>query len=147
MAIAMSSGPTSRELRARYGEPDLERFTVKDNIGLTVEYGSDHLACQIIIEKKQQPLLHNEQALTYMAPEVVDELLDTIVPQPSRGPELNQLLESMGCAEGHAVEYENVWIGRYSDMCLPLKPERQSRATVAFKRPECPVSPYARLHQ
>ena len=35
---------SSQELHSRYGEPDMERFTVRPGISLTVEYGSDHLA-------------------------------------------------------------------------------------------------------
>jgi hypothetical protein len=35
---------SSQELRNRYGEPDLERFIARPGIGLTVQYGSDHLA-------------------------------------------------------------------------------------------------------
>ena len=53
-----------------------------------------------------------------------------IVPPTNRGREVNTLLESMGCAEVRApeyeaVEYENVWIAHASDMCVPLKPERE----------------------
>ena len=42
------------------GEPDVERYTATNDIGLTVEYGSDGLACQIVIERKQ-PLLLSDQ--------------------------------------------------------------------------------------
>jgi hypothetical protein len=38
---------SSQELRNRYGEPDLERFIARPGIGLTVQYGSDHLACEV----------------------------------------------------------------------------------------------------
>jgi hypothetical protein len=145
VATSLSVAQTSQKLSVRYGKPDVERFTVAADIGLTVEYGSDGLACQMVIEKKR-PLLHREEALTYMAPEAVAALVDEIVPTASRGREINTLLESMGCAEGRAIEYENVWIAHASDECVPLKPERESRATVAFKRSACPVSPCAQLH-
>jgi hypothetical protein len=136
---------SSRDLRSQFGEPDIERYTAKNDIGLTAQYGSDGLACQILIERKQ-PLLSSHKAQEYMPPETVSALLDDIVPPESRGRRLNSLLESMGCSEGRADEYENVWIGRYTNMCVPLKPERESSATVAFKRPVCPVSRYAQLH-
>ena len=108
LLIASASLPaaqSSRELRSRYGEPDIERFTAAREIGLTVEYGSDGLACEIVIERKQ-PLLHNKQAQKYMSPETVSELIDEIVPPGSRGHEVNTLLESMGCAEKRVEEYE-----------------------------------------
>jgi hypothetical protein len=136
---------SSRDMRSRFGEPDVERYTATNDIGLTVEYGSDGLACQIIIERKQ-PLLPSNQGQQYMQSEVVSALIDEIVASDSRGRHINTLLESMGCAEGRVDEYENVWIGRYSDMCVPLKPERESTATVAFKRHACPVSRYTQLH-
>lgn len=145
VATGLLGAQTSQHLRVRYGEPDIERFIVASDIGLTVQYGSDGLACQMVIERKQ-PLLHSEQSLTYMSPEAVGELVDEVVPRSSRGRELNSILESMGCAEGRIQEYENVWIGHFSDVCVPLKPERESRATVVFKRTACPVNPYAQMH-
>jgi len=145
VSFSLPVAQTSQTLRDRYGEPDIERFTAARDIGLTVEYGSDGLACQIVIERKQ-PLLHSEQARTYMAPEAVSEIIDGIAPPASRGRSINSLLESMGCAEGRVEEYENVWIGHFSNMCVPLKPERESSATVVFKRQVCPVSPYAQWH-
>jgi len=143
---SLSLAPRSQELRSHYGEPDIERFTAAPDIGLTVEYGSDGLACQIVVERKQS-LLHDKQAEKYMRPEVASRLIDEIVPPASRGHEVNSFLESMGCAEGRGQEYENVWIAHYSDVCVPLKPERESRATVVFKRQACPISPYAQIHK
>src|SRR5215472_12498836 len=93
---SLSLAQSSQELRSRCGEPDIERFTAAPDIGLTVEYGSDGLACQIAIERKQS-LLH-EQAEKYMRPEVASELIDQIAPPVSRGKEVNgSFLESMGC--------------------------------------------------
>jgi hypothetical protein len=136
---------SSRDLRSRFGEPDIERYTATNDIGLTVQYGSEGLVCQILIERKR-PLLSSSKAPEYMPPETVSALLDDVVPPESRGRHLNSLSESMGCSVGRADEYENVWIARYTNLCVPLKPERESSATVAFKRPVCPLSPYAQLH-
>jgi hypothetical protein len=145
LSFGLPLAQTSQTLRERYGEPDIERFTAAHDIGLTVQYGSDGVACQIVIERKQ-PLIHNEQVLKYMEPEAVNEIIDELVPPASRGGSTNSILESMGCAEGHIEEYENVWIARHSDVCVPLKRERESTATVVFKRQSCPLSPYARMH-
>ena len=145
VSFSLPVGQTSKTLRGRYGEPDIERFTAAGDIGLTVEYGSDGLACQIVIERKQ-PLLHSEQVRNYMPPESVSEIIDELVPPASRGRSIDSILESMGCADGRIEEYENVWIARHSDMCVPLKRERESNATVVFKRQSCPVSPYTQMH-
>ena len=66
---------SSHELRSRYGEPDVERFTPDPDVGLTVEYGSDGLACQIVIERKQN-LLHGQQEQKYMSPDLASRLVD-----------------------------------------------------------------------
>jgi hypothetical protein len=145
LSFGLPLAQTSQTLRDRYGEPDIERFTAAHDIGLTVQYGSDGVACQIVIERKQ-PLIHNEQVLNYMEPEAVNEIIDELVPPASRGRSINSILESMGCAEGHIKEYENVWIARHSDVCIPLKRERESTATVVFKRQSCPLSPYPRMN-
>ena len=145
VSFGLPVGLTPQSLRDRYGDPDIERFTAAGDIGLTVEYGSDGLACEIVIERKQ-PLLHREQVGNYMAPEAVSEIIDALLPSAGRGRSINSMWESMGCAEGRIEEYENVWIARHSDMCVPLKRERESTATVAFKRQSCPVSPYAQMH-
>ena len=142
VSASFSLTQSSQGLRSRYGEPDIERFTPAPDIGLMVEYGSDGLACQIVIERKQS-LLHVPQTEKYMKPEIVSELIDKIVPSPSRGKEIGSFLESMGCVEGRGQEHENVWISHYSDVCMPLKPERESRAAIVFKRQACPTSPYA----
>ena len=136
----------SQELRSHYGEPDIERFTAAPDIGLTVEYGSDGQACQIVIERKQS-LLHDTQAEKYMKPEAASKLIEEIASPAIRGREVDTILESMGCAEGRHQEYENAWISHYSDVCVPLKPERESRATVVFKRQACPINPYAQIHK
>jgi hypothetical protein len=145
VSLGLPLAQTSQTLRDRYGEPDIERFTAAHDIGMTVQYGSDGVACQIVIERKQ-PLIHNEQVLNYMEPEAVSEIIDDLVPPASRGRSINSILESMGCVKGHIEEYENVWIARHSDECVPLKRERESTATVVFKRQSCPLSPYARMH-
>jgi hypothetical protein len=145
VSASLPVAPSSHELRGRYGDPDLERFTAAGDIGLTVEYATDSLACQIVIQRKE-PRLHTEPPHKYMSPEAVGELVDVIVPPASRGLEINTSLESMGCAEKRTVEYENVLISHASDVCVPLKAERESAATVVFKRSACPVSPYAQVH-
>src|SRR5215831_21106036 len=90
---SLSLAPRSQELRSHYGEPDIERFTAAPDIGLTVEYGSDGLACQIVVERKQS-LLHDKQAEKYMRPEVASRLIDEIVPPASRLQETVNLVSS-----------------------------------------------------
>ena len=75
--------PSSQDLHNRYGEPDMERFVARPGIGLTVEYGSDHLACQVLIEPPQA-LIHQEQQVPPMSSEGVSEILEEIAPAAMR---------------------------------------------------------------
>jgi Outer membrane lipoprotein len=136
LAACLSGAQTSQELHSRYGEPDTERFKIRDGIALTVEYGSDGSACQM--EIKPQQLLVQRPPEKLMAPEVVDGIIDEVVPPDTRGRKVDRYLERMGCAQ-HVVDYyENVTIGRSTDQCLPLKPERDTSVSIVFKRQACP---------
>jgi len=50
LTSCLCAGQTSQEFHSRYGDSDTERFKIRDGIGLTVEYGSDGLACQMEIK-------------------------------------------------------------------------------------------------
>lgn len=132
-----SFGQTSQQLRSRYGQPDVERFIVRPNVRAAVEYGADGAACQVVIQP-DRTLVPMEQPIKYLRPETVTAVLEEIVPVSGRGRKLGTLYENMGCAHGEEAEYENVVISRDTDQCVPLKPERESSATVAFKRSGCP---------
>lgn len=132
----LALAPNSQELRNRYGEPDVERFIVQPGISLTVEYGSDHLTCQAMIGPPQT-LIHRDETARFMSPEAVIEILEAIAPQNERGKEINRSSTEIGCNEFQVLEYENVTITHLTHNCLPLKPEREMRATAEFKRTAC----------
>jgi hypothetical protein len=128
---------TPQDLRNRYGEPDMEHFRPRPNIGLTVEYGSDRLACEILIEPLQ-PLLHQDDQAQFMSSETVTDILEEVVPERIRGKQtLAGLHTASGCSEAVFYDYENLSIARSTNNCLPLKPERETRASVIFKRDSC----------
>jgi hypothetical protein len=70
-ASAAHFSPGSRELRRWYGEPILERFTARPGINVTVEYGSDRMACEVrispahsLVEEEQfQAAIHGERSI------------------------------------------------------------------------------------
>ena len=128
---------SSQELRGRYGEPDLERFMARPGIGVTIQYGSDHLACQALIESPQ-PLIYTKEDVPFMSPEKVTDILEEIAPTDTRGKQIGSANSMMGCNESEITEYENVSISRSTHNCLPLMPEREMRATIAFIRDTCP---------
>ena len=132
--------PSSSELHSRYGVPDLERFIARPGIGLTIQYGSDHLACQVLIAPPQ-PLIYTESDVPLMSSEAVTEILEEVAPANLRGNETDRIITMSGCNEFQIVEYENVSITRSTHNCLPLKAQREMRATLGFKRDVCPKRP------
>ena len=140
--VAVASGvlaPSSQELHKQYGEPDLERFMARPGISLTVEYGSDHFACSILIESPG-PLLHHEESPPLMSSDTVTEILEEVVPVNMRGMIISSSIESMGCAESRRTQYQNLTVDRLRNNCLSQTPEHEVRATVSYKRDVCPKS-------
>ena len=72
---------SSQDFHNRYGEPDRERFAARPGISLTVEYGSDHLACHALIEPPQ-PLTYTEEHVPLMSSVGVSEILERSRPSP-----------------------------------------------------------------
>jgi hypothetical protein len=138
VAATVAVAQTSQELRNHYGDPEVERFNARPGVGLTVEYGSDRLACQILIQPPEHILSSQEQKARFMASETVTDILDEVVPLTTRGKKTGDFHMVSGCNAVDSTEYENVWITRSTHNCLPLKPEREVRATVIFKRATCP---------
>src|SRR6267154_4276588 len=128
---------SSQNLHNQYGEPDRERFAARPGISLTVEYGSDHLACQALIEPPQ-PLTYKEEHVPLMSSEGVSEVLEEVAPVAMRGKEISAGSLQTGCNVASLSEYENVTIMRSTHNCLPLKPEREIRTTIGFNRDACP---------
>src|ERR1700680_227615 len=111
LVAAASVVPTqsSQELHNRYGEPDMERFNARPGISLTVEYRSDHLACQMLIEPPQS-LIHQEAQARLMSSEGVSAVLEEIAPVAMRGKEISTTVFSIGCNEDWTTDYEDVSI-------------------------------------
>ena len=129
--------PSSQDLHNRYGEPDTERFIVRPGISLTAQYGSDHLACQILIEPPQS-LIHQEEQPPLMSSDGVSEVLEEIAPASMRGNEIFNSISSMGCSEVRITEYDNIAISRSTQTCNPSSPNQDVRSTIMFKRDICP---------
>src|SRR5580704_13936678 len=96
-ASALALAPGAQDLRKHYGEPDTERFIARPGIGLTVQYGSDHLACQMLIESPRQLFLQKNSEGTLLSPDKVTEILDEVVPISTRGKEINHSVAETGC--------------------------------------------------
>jgi hypothetical protein len=49
-ASALVPQQSSSQYNSLYGSSDMERFMVRPGVSLTVEYGQDQVACQMLIE-------------------------------------------------------------------------------------------------
>ena len=128
--------PQSSDFHSRFGEPTAESFTAGPGISLTVQYGSDRLVCQALIEPPRM-LLHGEESVPNMSSDVVTKIVEEIAPAHVRGKELNRAISNAGCNQFTIIEYENAVITRSTHNCIPLQPDREIRATVSFKRAVC----------
>jgi hypothetical protein len=133
VAVTPQSSP---ELHARYGEPTAERFAVRPDVTLSVEYSEDGEACAMRIEPRH--LFRRES--TYDPPasmEVMTDVLNEVVPPEQRGKELGPGAQFWGACHGTLppTEYENVTVSVYYGLCdRQLTPHGLE---VRFKRPAC----------
>ena len=136
VAAASAALPqSSNEFHSRYGEPDLERFQARPGISVTVEYGSDHLACQIVIEPPQ-PLIHQEEQTQFMSSEGVSEILEEVAPVAKRGKVITGGSFRDFRSVADFTEYDNMSIMRSALKSSNLN--HDSRTQIIFKRDACP---------
>jgi hypothetical protein len=135
-AVSSAIAPSSQEFSKTYGVSDLEHFMARPTIGLTVEYGSDHKACRILIEPPRQ-LFHPEQSLPLMSSDSVTDILEEIAPVKMRGMSISSSMDSMGCAESRRTQYQDLEIDRMRNDCVSPTPEHEVRATIEYRRDIC----------
>ena len=126
---------TSPELHALYGKPNAERFNVRPDITLSVEYGEDGETCAMRIEPRP-PGLHSQMEGAAAPMQKMTEIVDEIVPMEQRGSKL-AVSEKPACSFGGEppIEYENVTIKtRYPNCSKPMIPRG---IEIHFKRPAC----------
>lgn len=146
LVLAVTSGavgPSSMEIRNRYGAPNMERFTARPGIEVSAEYGADRLACDVVVEAPRPLLDTGPFERPQMIPsKAVSEILDEIAPVAIRGKQINQSSFQSGCnAVVTLMEYENVVISRLLAPCDSPSRDQEVRATVSFKRDACPKHP------
>jgi hypothetical protein len=136
-AASVILSPSSQDLHNRYGEPDMERFIARPGIGVTVQFGSDQLACQVLIGPPQT-LIHQEEQAPLMSSDGVSDVLEEIAPIATRGREVFTAISETGRNESRFAEYENVTIIRSKDTGAPSSHDQDVRTTITFKRDICP---------
>jgi hypothetical protein len=76
-----------------------------------------------------------------MSSDMVSDILEEVVPMATRGKETSDFHMVSGCNNFDVTEYDNLSLTRSTHNCLPLKPEREMRASVLFKRDVCRSQP------
>jgi hypothetical protein len=136
-AASFAFSQTSQDLHNRYGEPDRERFAARPGISLTVAYGSDHLACEALIDPPQ-PLASTEEHVPLMSSEGVSEVLEEVAPVAIRGKEISSASFQSGCNQVRVTDYENASIMRSIHTCDLSSHDQDARTIITFKRDICP---------
>jgi hypothetical protein len=138
VALAAAGPQNSSDLRARYGQPDVERFAMRPDITVTVQYGHDGKACILLIEPRQAFVRSpsHTQRLPTISVDAAWELLDEAVPRETRGKLLGPGPSfQSGCTAFETNFYENMSICFVHSYCV--KPDGVWKAQVNFKRTAC----------
>jgi hypothetical protein len=134
-----TEAPGPQNFRRLYGEPTMERFAAPSGITVTVQYGPDRLACQLLIEA-QQLLVEVKEQTPYMNSEAVSETLQTVVPADTRGEQISTDKLDVQGKHLFRTDYENLSIRRFCtiDGCSPSNQSQEAAALVVFNRSSCP---------
>ena len=92
-------------------QPIMERFAVRSGISLTVEYGTDHKACQLLIASEQL-LVEVKDAGRPMSSKGVSALLEQLLPVATRGRQIESAAVETDRGTILTTEYEDVSIRR-----------------------------------
>lgn len=137
---------SSVQYHSLYGQPDVERYSVRPGISLTVQYGSDGVACRMLISAPSSLYLFPYEN-TFISTDTVEEILNDVVPLSVRGAKIrDEGGWQSGPTYNTGVSYEHVIIGhlRHGD-CAALHSNCEVGASVNFKRAVCDDLPKSRV--
>ena len=133
------SSPGAQEFHKLYGEPIMERYAVRSGISLTVEYGSDRKACQLLLAPEQL-LVEVKNSGDLMPSKGVSALLEELLPLTTRGAKINSATVQVGGNALLKTDYPYVSIRRFcaSQSCVSSSENQDVRTLVVFNRSSCP---------
>jgi hypothetical protein len=105
---------TSSDLRQRYGAPASETFLLRQGIVVTVTYAKNGNPSEMLIEP-QRPTTPIKSSTARLSLEILNEIIDELVPLKERGKALNAGFVNMRCLPnddcwGTSTSYEKVFI-------------------------------------
>ena len=110
--VLVTSAQKRDELRERYGAPDdHQRYTVRPDIGMTVELGEDGQAARMVIK----PLNPDDPSNSHdhgsvMPSETANDIVKEVSPVATRGLRKHHAGFASGCTSGQIEEYEHIEI-------------------------------------
>ena len=139
MVPADVSAPSVQEIHKLYGEPTMERFAVRNGITVTVEYGPDRAACQILIAPRRL-LVEVQSPDSLMSSPDVSRVLQELLPPDTRGRQINSNSIQVDGNILLKTDYEKLSIRRIcsSQSCISSSENQDLRTLVVFKRDACP---------
>ena len=106
---------TRTELRQRYESPKADIYLVRQGIIMSVKFAASPLwknyACEITIKPKNTAA-SNAGGSEVMSSELVEQIIDEVIPIEPRGKLINQLSVNGGCNGLSISIYENVIVSR-----------------------------------
>jgi len=138
LALAAPVPQNSFDLHARYGEPDVQRFAIRPDITLTVEYGDDHRACILDIRPRQAFIQGFLRRPGSISKETSLQLLDEVAPPEVRGKDTMPLFSNQfesSCAGGTSGISEHAQVSLGLNLCET--PVTVQSLRVSFTRPAC----------
>ena len=129
MVQAARAQSNTWELTAKYGPPELEQYRVTPEVSLTVEYGQDRRICRLLVEPRTKSVLE-------ISADLVDKLLNELLPLGVRQGEARAMLAQMGCPALLSEDYDNVRIARAMNDCAPAG-KNVTSLVIEWKQPQC----------
>ena len=136
---ANDSAPSVEDVHKLYGEPSMERFAVGNGVTVTVEYGPDRAACQILIAPRRL-LVEVKSSDSLMSSPGVSRVLQELLPPDTRGRQIDSNSVQVDGNTLLRTEYEKLSIRRIcsSQSCISSTENQDLRTLVVFKRDACP---------
>jgi len=110
--VLVSSAQRRDELREKYGAPDdHNRYTVRPNIGMTVEFGKDGQSGRMVIKPlNPEDASNSHDHGRVMSSETANEIVKEVSPVETRGARKTHAGFASGCFIFQLEEYEHVAI-------------------------------------
>ncbi len=106
---------TRTEFRQKYESSKADTYLVRQGIIMSVKFAATPLwrnyPCEATIKPERTTAL-SANSSEVMAPELVEQIIDEVIPLEQRGKLINQLIVNGGCNGFKISIYENVTISR-----------------------------------